>query len=321
LQKEFFVTANILLRDAIEVFIIARRAESYSHETLTQYDLSTQPINPSQKSLQQTYGRSFPICRHLLPVRPDGSQRPLAGASIFHAWKAIRAFYKWASPEFGIPNPSAKIPAPRHVAPVIIPFSQDELKLLLKACESNTTKKTDIRVAYTQKRKTAARDKAIILTLLDTGVRASELCRLQFGDCNLRTGELVISPFGSSIKSRPRVVPLGASSRKALALYLIQRGNDKDALFRTCNGDDMDRLGVLQVLVRLGKKAGVKDVHPHRFRHTFAIQFLRNGGDIFSLQKMLGHTTLDMVKHYLDLAQSDVEAAHKRASPADNWRL
>jgi site-specific recombinase XerD len=75
-------------------------------------------------------------------------------------------------------------------------------------------------------------------------------------------------------------------------------------------------------LVRtIGERAGVEHVHPHRFRHTFAITFLRNGGNLFSLQELLGHTTLDMVRRYAHIAKVDVEAAHKTAGPVDNGRL
>jgi integrase/recombinase XerD len=66
---------------------------------------------------------------------------------------------------------------------------------------------------------------------------------------------------------------------------------------------------------------GDPNLHPHRFRHTFAIQFLRNGGNIFALQQLLGHSSLEMVKHYAQLAEMDLENAATHSSPADNWRL
>jgi site-specific recombinase XerD len=87
------------------------------------------------------------------------------------------------------------------------------------------------------------------------------------------------------------------------------------------DGHEMNRSRLLKILVSLGKRSGVSDVHPHRFRHTFAIQYLRNGGDPYTLQALLGHSSLDMVKVYLRIAQIDIDTAHRRASPVNNWKL
>ena len=96
---------------------------------------------------------------------------------------------------------------------------------------------------------------------------------------------------------------------------------DNDPLFITVTGRPMDRNIIRQLLGRIGENAGVANVHPHRFRHTFAIEFLRSGGNIFVLQRLLGHATLTMVTNYLDIADSDDKNAHRNASPADRWSL
>ena len=72
---------------------------------------------------------------------------------------------------------------------------------------------------------------------------------------------------------------------------------------------------------RLGRRAGVRKCHPHRFRHTFAVNYLVNGGDPFTLQRILGHSSMEMVNRYLALARDDIAAVHKKASPVKHWKL
>ena len=76
-----------------------------------------------------------------------------------------------------------------------------------------------------------------------------------------------------------------------------------------------------QVINSIGERAGVQPCYPHLLRNTFAITYLRSGGDIFILQRLLGDSSLDMVKPYAIIADIDVERAHRKASPVDHWHL
>jgi integrase/recombinase XerD len=170
------------------------------------------------------------------------------------------------------------------------------------------------------------RDRALILFLLDTGVRASELCDLTVADVDLATGTARVRGKGhlNAGAGKLRLVRLGKRTRHALWLYLADRAvlATADApVFATRAGETWNRIHLRTHLHRLGLRADVARCYPHRFRHTFALNYLRNGGDIYTLQQQLGHSSLEMVRRYLALAQADAEAAHRRASPVDHWRL
>ena len=135
-------------------------------------------------------------------------------------------------------------------------------------------------------------------------------------DVDLKTGKVFVTGKGS----KERHCYLGTTTRRSLWRYLADRENDPDApLFTTHDDRPLQRTWLRKVVATLGDRAGVSNAHPHRFRHTFAVQFLRNGGDIFTLQMLLGHSSLEMVKYYARLAAIDAEQAHRRASPADHW--
>ena len=83
------------------------------------------------------------------------------------------------------------------------------------------------------------------------------------------------------------------------------------------NDRRMDRKTIRHIIVNLGERVGVENCHPHRFRHTFAIEYLKNSGDTFSLQQLLGHSSPDMSRHYANLAMGDIREIHRRVSPVD----
>lgn len=118
-------------------------------------------------------------------------------------------------------------------------------------------------------------------------------------------------------------MPFSARTGQVIWKYMAIRKSDSagDYLIVTTEGRQIDRSRLLDILTTIGERAAVMGVNVHRFRHTFAINYLRNGGDPYTLQMMLGHSTMEMVKHYLAIAQSDIDRNHNLASLVDHWRL
>ena len=263
-----------------------------------------------------------------VPRRIAGdNSRKLAPKTVYNLYVSLASFFTWASREFDLSNPMKNIPRPRVPEdPPVEPFKKEDVELLIKACDFCEEAVTDRRRKFIMQRSTGKRDKAILLTLLDSGLRAGELCALRIADVDMKTGRVQIrsGEAGRAKGGKGRVVYLGKSARRFLWRYLAEReeGEDPDApLFIGKFHRAFNRDALRQLINSLGAKAGVKKCHPHRFRHTFAITYLRSGGDIFTLKSLLGHGSLEMVEHYARIAEVDVEAAHRKASPADNWRL
>jgi integrase/recombinase XerD len=320
------------MTQAIQGFLFSLRADGYSQSTIELYSYVLTMLtgfleNPDVQTIQAgDLTRYFVYLRtEYTPNRMNGSIAPLSGSSLQNHWKGIRTFFRWATDELSLKQrPDAKLKLPPNNPKVVRPLEEEEVKALLEAAEFTRTAATNGRKPFKMHRKTAFRDSALILVLLDTGVRAGEAGRLNIGDVDLEAGEILITPYGSSQrKTKSRVLPIGRATRKALWRYLTNRPDtDKDdPLFLSENGRRLEHDAIRHLLVGLGEKAGVKNCHPHRLRHTFAIEFLRNGGDVFTLQMLLGHSSLKMVQTYAKLAKIDAKNIHRKASPADKWRL
>jgi integrase/recombinase XerD len=194
------------------------------------------------------------------------------------------------------------------------------VKGLLYACDFAAKWTSSKRLPAQSARPTGNRDRAILITLLDTGLRASELCKLTVKDYDPKTGRIGVKQ-GKGKKDR--TVYLGTAARRVVWRYLADRPNAKpgEPLFATRELTHLDRDNLRHLIERTAERAGVEHANVHRFRHTFAINFLRNGGNLLELQRLLGHERLDTLHIYVQLAQSDLRAAQTMASPADNWKL
>jgi len=251
----------------------------------------------------------------------NGSHQGLSKKTILNYHTGLSALWNWSCAE-GIvdENIVRRIKPPKPEQRVISPYTLEEVKLMLASVERTRSYTRPGQGLQDRAALEPERARAIILFLLDTGVRAEELCNIKIGHVDKRL--MRIKVFGKGAKDR--YVSFSPRAAQSLWRYLATRpdATENQYLFaaRGSSGQ-FTRTRLLKMLVSIGKRAGVKGVNVHRFRHTFAIQYLRNRGDVYTLQRLLGHSTLDMVKRYLEIVQSDIEDAYKGASPVGNWNL
>ena len=316
---------------AAEGFLLYMVSNTYSSNTITIYrihieqmiqhvgDLELSDLKPEVvQAFFVWYKTEYRPQRRMARPGPDH----VASGTLYNCWCMLRTFGKWLTENLQVPSIDSLIKAPKKTMPPIQPFTEDEIQRLIKVSEKTPVETKDGR-KYSVRRETYQRDLALILVLLDTGARIGEVCRLKVGDYNSIAGELSIRPYGTGKKTHGRVVFLGKKTKQVLWKYLSVREDIRtdEYLFLTNEGKPISNHMAQNMLSKLGKRAGIAHCHPHRFRHTAAIQFLRNGGDVFTLQRLLGHRTLEMTRHYVELADSDSQAAHARSSPVDRWHL
>lgn len=318
------------LSKAIEGYKLCKLGEGMSQNTINGYDTHFNQLvdfvgDVELEEISQDQLQSFILYlrRDYKPRRFNGDTSPYRSTTIRNAWCAVRSLFGWAHSEMDIPRPDLSLKMPKVSYPEIQPFTKEEIDKILKASVAAKAMRRDGQNSFRRRNKNANRNRAVVLVLLDTGVRVSECAAFRIKDVNLENGEIYVRPLQSSRKNKSRTLQLGTAATKAVWRYLAERERSipDDILFLTQDNRPMDRHSIRGMINRIGKSAGVLGCYPHRFRHTYAIQFLRNGGDVFSLQHSLGHTDWAMTRHYANLAQSDFSNTHHRASPVDNWRL
>ena len=313
------------LATLIKSYVLCMKAEGKSPKTIESYLLSLKHLS---KFLDSTYpntqvrGISVSHIREfILYLQNDVTRwqespyiKASGGLSPFTVQtyiRPIRSFWSWLCSEGHTEaNPLRRLKIPKAPRKIIQTFSQDQINSMLKACDLHSP------IGY--------RDYVIILLFCDTGIRVSELINLEMDDVDLLLSTLTITGKGD----KQRIVPFGGYVRRILRRYMNNHRIKPESrviktLFLTQEGLPMKRRRVLLRIRQIGKKANIDNVRcsPHTFRHTFAKQYLLNGGDVFTLQQILGHSSLEVVKIYLNLQPEEVTSKYMQYSPMDNFRL
>ncbi|MGA2050548.1 MAG: tyrosine-type recombinase/integrase [Terracidiphilus sp.] len=167
-------------------------------------------------------------------------------------------------------------------------------------------------VAWKPKGKYQRRLHLVVLLLLDTGCRITEALTLRVSDINLE--DLLVTLDGKGRKQR--VVPFSFELRRALFRYIGDFRKPDSLLFASRTEANWSRRNVLRDVKSLCKKLDFEAPGRtlHAFRHTFSVNYLRRGGSVFHLQKVLGHSTLEMTRRYANLVTADLQAVHERVS-------
>ncbi len=286
--------AQLSLMEAVEAFILDGMARRLSPHTLGIYrekltHFTTWAASQQIETIAQVDARA--LRRYLVHLQETGHN---AGGQHTHA-RILRAWLNFLEAEGLIQeSPMHRVKMPKLPKPMPEVLTRDEVHRLLDAAQTY-------------------RDKALILALLDTGARVSEFVALNVGDVD-STGAVTIR-HGKGDKAR--TVYLGYKALKAVKRWLWTR---KDlvspasplwtSLHHPEEGTRLTANAVRLILVRLGERAGLKRrISPHMFRRTFALWCLRDGMDIYTLAKLMGHSDIATLRHYLALAEMDTARA------------
>jgi len=295
--------------DNLTAFIRSRRAANRSDETIRYYreQLGSFMRTLEKQGVATRLQRltSDIITEHFIEYSLE--VRRVKYSTVATCLRAVRAFLNWAEDRGVIeesPMKGITISAPK--VSEVETFTRDQFNEILRQPNLETF--------------VGLRDYVIMVVLLETGIRVRELCDINVGDIRWADSQILVHGKNGN----DRLVPFQAQTRRVLKRYLKARGASYvDSLFITQDDGKMSRKAVQDRISKYGRMAGITNVRcsPHTFRHTFAKMSVRNGANLFDLQKILGHQSLEMVRVYVNLFSSEVAEAHAKFSPIENLHL
>lgn len=311
---------SLNIQEAIDEYLLDCEGRNLSPRTLRWY---REKLGRFRQYAQDEHGLSDindVSSRHLreflryLRTKPaeTGRNEIITGHTLAGYHQVLRSFLNFLRTEEIIDdNPISRVKTVKRPRSEIPAFTHAEVRRMLKV--------------YSQRRTFLEhRNYLILMTLYDCALRLSELRNVMISDISF--DEWTISVDGKG--SKHRKVPMGRILRTEIREYIKRRNEtlrmkgalDSGYLFVSETGNPLSPSYIYRGVVRrAGEKAGVKGkrVSPHSWRHTSALHFIAGGGDVFTLQRLLGHETLDMSRNYVNLAEQDIAQIHRRHSALD----
>lgn len=290
---------------AIEQFLIDQRVRGNSPETIKYYTHCLGKFSLyCGDDFDVTYISLFLCKEYYLHL----SNLDLNTVSIQSYIRGLRSFLHYLYEEAYITEDiCSKFKLPKASRKIIDVLSDDEISMLLAALSGNEW--------------LTVRNRLIVALMLDSGLRLNEVVTLQASSVHLKERYLIVTGKGD----KQRTVPFGEFTAATLEEYLSITKNigPRTTLIikvseTHCGFEPITQATIKNMFRRLKARSGISRLYPHLLRHTFATRYLENGGNIYTLQAILGHSSLEMVKKYLHLASSRIRADFPRFSPLDN---
>jgi site-specific recombinase XerD len=298
--------ANLDLGKLISHFAQSNKAEGKSPKTVSWY---TDMLSDFAK-FQRSVGATGILSEFNLPNVRDfivhEQNRRVSPYTVQGKARALKAFSSWLYAEgYTTDNLLAGLKLPKAPIKMIEPLTVIEIEQLISVQNPLTA--------------IGSRNTAILITLLDSGLRCSELSDLRLDDAHIQDGYLKVNGKGN----KERLVPIGALGQKVLWRYVFHFrpepiSEQHNYFFLTLDGSHLQSNAIKLLLRRWGRKAGVPRLHAHLCRHTYATTFLiHNCGDVFRLKQILGHNSLEMVNRYVHYASAQSMIHGAISSPVD----
>ena len=290
------------LEELIPLYLTACTVEGKTDRTVQSYAETLRQFRRAGRELGLPEDVAAFGPAHVYLFRGWVRERGVSAGTQHRRQREVKAFFSWCRRmDYVDENPFMRVPMVRREQKVVQPFAEADITALLGACNPKTY--------------VGSRMKAMVFFLLDTGVRSSELVSIHLDDVLLDQHRVrVLQGKGR----KQRWTAISDVALEALRGYLDGfRGWSDGPLFQTVDGRPLRNHHMNVMFTRHGLRAGVSQVNPHRFRHTFATWAIRASARELDVQYLLGHSSPMMVRRYSATYDSEqAAAAHATSSPA-----